>query len=182
MIFLLAAAPGLGTPLLFYQRDVLKFDTSFIGFLGTVAAAAGMAAAVLYYPACRRYNLRSLVAISIVLHALAALLYLGYRSHESAILISAINGATGTLAMLPVYDIALRATPRGSEAIGYAVMMSMWNLTNAFSDLTGSYIFDLLGRNLTPLIFLDAFTSFIVIVAVPFMPRALSTREDALVK
>jgi hypothetical protein len=96
--------------------------------------------------------------------------------------ISAISGLTATLAMLPVYDIALRATPKGSEAIGYALMMSMWNLTNALSDVTGSFIFERLNRNLTPLIWIDAFTTLLVIVAVPFMPRALSTRESELVK
>jgi Na+/melibiose symporter-like transporter len=182
MIFLLAAAPGLGTPLFFYQTNVLQFPKEFVGFLSLVSAAAGMVATVLYYPACRRFDLRSLVAISIVIHSLGALCYLGYHSRESAIVISAIAGITATLAMLPVYDIALRATPRGSEAIGYALMMSMWNLTNALSDLTGSFLFDRLQRNLTPLIWIDALTTLVVIVAVPFMPRALSTREDALVK
>jgi predicted MFS family arabinose efflux permease len=182
MIFLLAAAPGLGTPLFFYQTNVLHFSKKFVGFLGLVSAASGMVAALLYHPVCRQFNLRSLVAASIVIHALGALFYLGYRSQETAILISALSGVTGTLAMLPVYDIALRATPRGSEAIGYAVMMSTWNLTNALSDLTGSYLFDRLHRNLSPLIWIDAVTTLVVVVAVPFMPRALTTREDGVVK
>jgi hypothetical protein len=81
-----------------------------------------------------------------------------------------------------VYDIALRATPKGSEAIGYAVMMSMWNLTNALSDIVGAYIFEWVGRSLTPLIWIDAVSTLAVIVAVPFMPRALSTRESELAK
>ena len=182
MIILLAAAPGIGTPLFFYQTNVLNFQKEFVGLLSLVSAASGMAAAAIYYPLCGRLNLRTLVAVSIVIHALAALTFLAYRSQESALVISAINGATGTLAMLPVYDIALRATPRGSEAIGYSVMMSMWNLTNAVSDFTGSFIFDQLNRNLTPLIWIDAITSLSVIVAVPFMPRALTTRESAAPK
>jgi predicted MFS family arabinose efflux permease len=180
MIFLLAAAPGLNTPLFYYQRDVLHLPAEFIGFLEMVTAIAGFVVAGLYYPLCRRVNLRSLVAVSIVIHALGALCYLFYKTPQTAIVVSAINGATATLAMLPVYDIALRATPRGSEAIGYAVMMSMWNLTNALSDLTGSFIFEkLLSRNLTPLIWIDAATTLIVIVAVPFMPKALTTKESA---
>lgn len=182
MIFLLAAAPGLNTPLFFYQTNVLGFSKPFVGFLNTITASAGILAAIVYYPLCRRYSLRSIVATSIVVHALGALFYLGYRTSESAMIISAISGMTATFAMLPVYDIALRATPRGSEAIGYALMMSMWNLTNALSDVTGSFIFEKLDRNLTPLIFIDAATTLIVIAAVPFMPRDLSTRESELVK
>jgi predicted MFS family arabinose efflux permease len=182
MIFLLAASPGMNTPLFFYQTNVLRFEGPFIGLLAPVGALGGMAAAAAYYPLCRRFNLRTLVAASIVLHALGGLTYLAYHSHQSAIVISIIAGACNTLAMLPVYDIALRATPKGSEAIGYAVMMSMWNLTNALSDIVGAYIFEWVGRSLTPLIWIDAVSTLAVIVAVPFMPRALSTRESELAK
>lgn len=178
MIFLLAAAPGLNTPLFFYQTNVLHFSKEFIGFLTTVMAASGILAAVLYYPACRRYSLRTIVAASIVAHTLGALCYFGYQSKETAILISVISGMTVTFAMLPVYDISLRATPKGSEAIGYAVMMSMWNLTTNLSDLTGSWVFDLVGRKLGPLIWIDAASTLVVLLAVPFMPRELSAKED----
>lgn len=179
MIFLLAAAPGLNTPLFYYQTNVLHFPKEFVGLLTTVMAVSGIIAAALYYPACRRYSLRTIVAASIVAHALGALCFFGYHSKETALLISVISGMTATFAMLPVYDIALRATPRGSEAIGYAVMMSVWNLTYNLSDLLGSRIFDLFGRQLGPLIWIDAATTLLVLLAVPFMPRALSSREDA---
>jgi predicted MFS family arabinose efflux permease len=178
MIFLLAAAPGLNTPLFYYQTNVLHFSKQFVGLLTTVMAASGILAALLYYPACRRFSLRTIVAASIVAHALGALCYLWYRSPETALFISVISGVATTFAMLPVYDISLRATPRGSEAIGYAVMMSMWNLTTNLSDLTGSKIFDMVGRRLEPLIWIDAATTLLVLLAVPFMPRALSSRED----
>ncbi len=177
MIFLLAAAPGLNTPMFYFQTNVLKFDKPFVGTLGLISAAAGLLAAGVYFLLCRRIPLRVLVAGSIVVHALGALAYLYYHDARSAMIISAIAGLTGTFAMLPVYDIALRATPRGSEAIGYAVMMSMWNLTNALSDVTGSLLFDRLNRSITPLIWIDALTTLVVIVAVPFMPRALSGTE-----
>src|SRR5947209_9028119 len=38
MIFLLAAAPGLGTPLFFYQTNVLGFSKQFVGLLAPVGA------------------------------------------------------------------------------------------------------------------------------------------------
>lgn len=182
MIFLLAASPGMNTPLFFYQTNVLGFSKEFVGFLGLIGAACGIAAATLYFRVCRRFSLRTLVAASIVIHTLGGLCYLGYRSPETAMLITGINGMTAALAMLPVYDIAARATPRGSEAIGYAVMMSMWNLTNAISDVTGAALFDWMNRRLAPLVWVDAVTTLLVIFAVPLMPRALSTREDTVAK
>lgn len=177
MIFLLAASPGMNTPLFFYQTNTLGFEKEFVGFLGLIGAACGMAAAAVYYRVCRQFSLRTIVAASIVIHTFGGLCYLGYSSKETAMLITGINGMTTALAMLPVYDIAARATPRGSEAIGYAVMMSMWNLTNALSDVTGSALFEWLGRRLGPLVWIDAATTLLVIFAVPFMPKALSSRE-----
>jgi predicted MFS family arabinose efflux permease len=179
MIFLLAAAPALKTPLFFYQRNVLQFSGPFIGILGLVTAAGGVVGAVLYFFACRKYELKRLVGISIVVHALGALFYLNYHDQNSALIASAINGLTAALAMLPVYDIAARATPKGSEAIGYAVMMSVWNFTNMGADVVGSKLFDsVLHQQLMPLVWIDAATTLVVILAVPFMPKALSMRED----
>ena len=142
MICLVAAAPGFGTPLLFYQADVLQFSKPFIGTLGSVGAASGLAGAGLYYAFCRRLPLRTLLAGSIVVHVLGTVTFLYYHSYTSALVISGISGITGTLAMLPIYDLSARATPSGSEAIGYAVMMSVWNLTNALSDWSGSWIYE----------------------------------------
>lgn len=182
MIFLLAASPGMNTPLFFYQTNVLSFSKEYVGLLQLVTAAAGIVAALLYYPACRRYNLRTIVVASILIHAAGGLFYLGYQSRESALVIHAVSGIASTFAMLPVYDIAARATPKGSEAIGYALMMSMWNLTNALADVTGSFIFESFARKLGPLVWIDAASTLVVLLAVPFMPKALSTREDTVEK
>jgi Na+/melibiose symporter-like transporter len=178
MIFLIAAAPGFGTPLFFYQRDYLHFSKQFIGNLELVTAATGLLGAVLYYAACRRLQLGVLVAYSIVIHALGTLFYFFYRTPESAVVVSGISGITGTLAMLPVYDLAARATPRGSEALGYSVMMSVWNFTNAMSDWTGSWLFDHLHRSFIHLIWVNAGTTLLALIAVPFLPKTLLRRRD----
>jgi hypothetical protein len=191
MIILLAASPGMGTPLLFYQTDVLHFSKTFIGNLGFVGAAAGMIAAAVYFPVCRRFKLSNVVAVGIIIHTLGGLCFLFYRSWETAIIVTAISSVTSTMVMLPVYDIAIRATPKGSEAIGYAVMMSVWNLTNAWADWLGSFLWQRLkdsafaatmGTPIGPLILIDAISTIIVIVAVPFMPKALSAKESDVAK
>lgn len=178
MIFLIAASPGFGTPLLFHQTDTLHFSKTFVGNLLFVAAATGLLTTVGYYAACRKMNLRMLITGSIIVHALGTISYLFYQNATSAIVVTAISGVTGTLTMLPVYDLAARGTPKGSEAIGYAVMMSVWNLTNALSDWTGSRLFTKFHLLFSDLVWVNAGTTLLVLLVVPFLPAALMLRSD----
>ncbi len=178
MIFLLAASPGFNTPLLFHQTDNLHFSKQFIGNLLLISSATGLFGAWFYYAFCRKWSLRVLLAGSIVVHVLGTLCYLAYRDVSTAIIVTGIYGITQALTMLPVYDLAARATPRGSEALGYSVMMSMWNLTNALSDWSGSLFFSSFGRNFGSLIWLNAGTTALMLLIVPFLPVALLNRRD----
>lgn len=180
MICLIAAAPGFGTPLLFHQTDFLKFEKQFIGNLGLIHAVFGLIAAVLYQRFCTRLPLKTLITTSIIIHAFGTLFYLGYASKQSAIAITALEGIAQTLAMLPVYDIAARATPRGSEALGYAVMMSVWNFTNSFSDWAGSLLYANFNLTFHHLVWVNAGTTLLAIVAVPFLPAVLLHQRDQL--
>lgn len=178
MIFLIAASPGFGTPLLYYQTDTLRFSKLFVGNLGLVASFFGLGGAWLYFKFCRTLPLRTLLAGSILIHALGTLLYLAYRSPLSAGVITAAGGITGALAMLPVYDLSARATPRGSEALGYSVMMSVWNLTNALSDTTGSALFDAFRRDFPLLVLVNAGTTALALLALPILPAVLLRSKD----
>jgi Na+/melibiose symporter-like transporter len=180
MIFLIAASPGFNTPLLYYQTDTLHFSKLFIGMLGTVAAATGIGATILYFGVCRHLSLRTLLAWSIIVHGIGTLCFLQYHSARTAVIITALHGITVTLATLPVYDLAFRATPRRSEALGYAVMMSVWNLTNGLSDLTGSWLFARFHLTFLHLVWLNAGTTMLVLFMVPILPAALVLRRDGV--
>lgn len=180
MAFLVAASPGFGTPLLFQQTDTLHFSKPFVGTLGAVGAGFGLMGAIFYYAACRRLPLRLLLGGSIVVHALGTLLYLGYHTPQSAIFITAVSGLTVTLATLPIYDLAVRATPRGGEALGYSVMMSVWNVTNALSDYTGSLLFGRLHVTFAHLVWLNALTTACVLFVIPLMPAVLMRSRDGV--
>ncbi len=178
MVVLIAISPGFGTPLLFVQRDVLHFTKEYIGFLSSVGAATGLLGAWFYYAFCRRLSVKSLLISSVVVHAAGTMLYLNYHGHISAALITAVGGISGTLAILPVYDLAARATPRGTEAIGYAVMMSVWNATNAVSDVTGSKLFQMWNHAFEKLVWLNASTTAITLLVIPFLPAVLMRARD----
>jgi Na+/melibiose symporter-like transporter len=178
LVILVVAAPGFGTPLFYYQTNVLHFDKEFIGLLSAIGSACAMVGAVIYHQFCRKLSLRQLLGASIVLHAVLTLLYLFYRDRPTAMVITGIESATMVLALLPLYDLAARATPKGSEALGYSVMMSVWNFTTAMSNWAGALLYDKLHLDLHQLVWLNSGTTALVLLAVPFLPAVLMDRKE----
>jgi predicted MFS family arabinose efflux permease len=178
LVALVIAAPGFGTALLYYQRDVLKFPIDLLGWLALVQGVFGTLGALLYARICRKFNLRQLLTYSILIHGFGTLFYLGYRSPSSALFISALEGIAQTMAILPLYDLAARATPKTSAALAYSVMMSVWNLTASLSNLFGSYLFDRFHLSIMQLVWINAGTTLLVLFAVPFLPSVLMQRRE----
>ena len=178
MIVLIGASPGFGTPLFLYQTETLGFDAKFLGMMGLIAAVAGMVGAFVYAKLCTRLPMVKLLITSIVVHGLGTLFYLLYKDRTSAILISALEGVALTLAILPVYDLAARGTPKGSEALGYAVMMSFWNIAVSLSNVSGSWIYEKFQWSFRDLVWLNSGTTLLVLLVVPFLPKALVGRRD----
>jgi hypothetical protein len=177
-ICLVHIAPGFGTPLLFYQENTLRFSEQLIGNLGMVTGASGLAAAALYGALCRRFALRGLLTAGITLNVIGTLCYLAYRSPLSAALITGVAGLGFVLSILPLMDMAVRATPRGSEALGFALMMSVLNLTMDLSNMVGSWFYETYHWTIMQLVWLNAGTSALVLIAVPFLPGMLMNRRD----
>lgn len=173
MLFLVQLAPGFVTPLFYYQTNVLHFTPEFIGDLAMVSGILGLGGALVYGWVCRRLTLRRLLTLSIALNVVSTVLYLGYASRGSALVIEGAAGLMATLAQLPLFDLAARATPPGDEALGYSVMMSVWNLGAAVSDLAGSWLFDRYHLGFKNLVWLNAGTTALVLLVVPLLPRRL---------
>lgn len=177
LVFLIELAPGFGTPLFYYQTEVLHFSPAFLGTLKMVGGACGVVGAIVFNRLCPRVALRPLLILGLFVHAAAALLHLDYRSPNSAIIISGLYEAAQTLALLPLYDLSMRATPKGSESLGYCLMMSIWNIALALSDVLGARMFTL-GVSFNTLVWLNAITTLLVLFALPMLPRALVDRRD----
>jgi Na+/melibiose symporter-like transporter len=178
LLALVLLAPGFGSPMLYYQTDTLKFSKDFLALLALIGGASGLLGAALYSKLCRRFPLRALLGASIVVHGLGTLFYLFYRSPGSALAITALEGVTNTLAVLPLYDLCARSAPKGSEALGYSVMMSVWNFTLQLSNILGSQLYDRLHLSFMDLVWLNAGTTLLALVGVPLLPLLANRREE----
>ncbi len=178
LLFLVYISPGFGTPLYYFQTDTLKFSQQFIGNLSFINGGLGLLGAVLYGLLCRRLALRPLLALGIGCNALGTLGYLFYASTTAAMFIEGGAGLFITLSELPLMDLAARATPRGSEALGFAVMMSVRNGSAALSDIIGSLLVDQYHVSFFSLVWLNSGTTALVLLVIPFLPRILMSRRD----
>jgi Na+/melibiose symporter-like transporter len=176
-------APGFGIAMNYYQQDILHFSTQFIGRLQALAGIGGIVATGLYAYFCRKLSLKPLLLGGILLNAISSLLYLWYRSPQSAMVIDTANGFLAILGILPLFDLAARATPKGSESFGYALLMSVYNIAVfAISNPIGSWLYEHPSagwhHNLNRLIWLNAGTSLVALVLVPLLPRILLSQRE----
>ena len=74
-------------------------------------------------------------------------------------------------------DLAARATPKGCEGLGYSLMLSIRNVALFGADIVGSHLADHKWP-FASLVYLNAGTTAIVLVLLPFMPAALMHTKD----
>jgi hypothetical protein len=121
-----------------------------------------------------------MILIGVATAAGGTLLYLFYSKWTRAIFIESQNGFFFSLAELALLDLAARATPKGCEGLGYSLMLSIRNVALFGADVVGSYLAD---RNwpFANLLYLNAGTTAIVLLLLPFLPAALMRSKDKVV-
>ncbi len=77
-------------------------------------------------------------------------------------------------------DLAARATPHGSEGLGFALMMSVRNAALALADMLGAWLIEHQWMSFSGVVVLDAGVIAVVLLAVPALPAALLDRRDDL--
>lgn len=177
MLFLVYIVPGLNTALTYRQTDDLHFEKSFIGMLGSLEGVFGVVGALIYAALCRKFNLRILLVAGVGLGAAGTLLYLQYTK-DTAILVHSANGLTSILLELALMDLAVRSTPKGCEALGFALMMSIRNFGLALSDILGSKMVDEFHFTFQKLVFINAGTTACILLLVGLLPRAIMSRKE----
>src|SRR6266550_2194422 len=153
-VFFWTFSPSIGIPLFYYQTDTLKFSQQFIGFLGSLTAAAQIVGAAFYAPLSRRYPLRRLIEWSIGVGVVGTLAYLLYNDWKSAMIIDITFGGLSMIVQLAFLDLAAKACPPHAEGTFFALLMSVYNFGVQGSQVAGGYLYDWIGY--TPLIIISA--------------------------
>lgn len=179
LMALFYVAPGFGTALFYRQQDELHMTTQMQGFLALLGGLGGILAAICYSRVCRRFNLQTLLMGCLFVNAATGLGYLFYSSVLRAEVIDSVNGFTGTLAELALMDLAVRATPKGSEGVGFSLMMAVRNLAVFGSDWLGSAALDRYHLLFGTLVVANSLTTFITVPLVLALPRILVRHKDA---
>jgi len=172
-------APGFATALFYKQQNELHLDTHPQGFLQLIAGVCGVLAALGYGVLCRRLNLRTLLVGCMMFATAANLGYLFYSSAGRAQAIEGLNGFGYTLAELALMDLAVRATPAGSEGLGFSLMVSIRNLALFGTDWFGSHLLDEYHFSFDSLVLANSLTTLIAVPLVFLLPRLLVLRKDA---
>lgn len=175
-LFLYMYSPGFYVPLYFHMTNQLHFTQQFIGILGSVNSAGGVAGALAHRFVLRHLGSKRLLYLSILLGIGAALAYLFMWNQASAVAVYWINGMVGTITIIVSATLAAEFCPPRSEAFAYAILASVENLSIRLSDVSGSFFYDhLFHRQLVPLVWLSAgFTA----LAFAFVPMLRLGRRD----
>jgi hypothetical protein len=173
-------APGISTAVFYKQQNDLHLNTQGQGFLVFLSGVFGVLAAFLYGAyACRRFTLRTLLLWCIAFGTAANLGYLFYSSVGNARLIESFNGFGYTLAEVAMMDLAVRATPSGSEGLGFSLMMSVRNFTLFGSDWFGSKLLETYHLHFSTLVIANSATSFLAVPLVLLLPALIVKTKDA---
>ncbi len=160
-------SPSLGTPLLYYETDVLQFSKVFIGTLGALSNAAGILGALLFFAYCRAIRLDRLLSLAVALGVAATLGFMGLIGPKSAVVLFLLFGTISQIAHLAVLDLAARSCPVRAEGTVFALLMSSLNVGRTGSTFVGGWLYDQLG--LTPLILVSAGFTALCWLLVPFL-------------
>ncbi|MEP7354018.1 MAG: MFS transporter [Acidobacteriota bacterium] len=172
-------APGISTALFYKQQNELHIGTEAQGYLQLITYACAIAASLGYGFVCRRISLRTLLFACLLAATFLNLGYLYYSSFGRAQWIDGLNGFGYTLAELALMDLAIRATPRGSEGMGFSLMMSVRNLALYGTDWIGSKLLDDFHVPFSGLVLSNSATTLLAVPLIFLLPRLLISTRDA---
>jgi predicted MFS family arabinose efflux permease len=180
LVLLLANVPQTFTSTLyFHQTEQLGFANIDIGYLNAFSGTANVATAAIYGAVRTKFSLRTLLIAGILCGALSACGFLFYRSWDAAIAIEVSRGVLGSLGVLTLMEAAVRATPTRVAAMGFALLMSAWNIGIAVGDYAGAWLVEHKVLTFYSLAACFAVLSALTVFALPLLPRDVFARPAA---
>jgi hypothetical protein len=178
--FLFYFAPGIQTAQFYAQQNDLHLTTQQQGNLVSMGGAFGVLAGLLYGAfLARRFLLRNLLFACILIGASAQAAYVFYYSYPIARIVDSYNGFGFTLAEVAMMHLAVRATPAGCEAMGFALMMSVRNFGLFGGDWLGAALQDHFHLTFHAMAVINGATSLLALPVVLLVPAAVVMGRDA---
>jgi len=173
-------APGTNTAQFYFEQNVLHLTTQQQGTIQFIAGCFGVLAAFLYGAfAARRFTLRWLLIGCIALGAAGQAAFVLYQDWNLARVTAVLNGFGYTLADLAMLHLAVKATPRGCEALGFALLMAVRNFGTFGGDWLGTVVQDHWHLGFHQLALVNAGLSLLAIPMTLLLPRRLVGLRDA---
>lgn len=177
--FLFYFAPGIQTALFYRQQDVLHLSTGQQGLMLFLNGVFAIAVAAVYGTyAARRWSLRRLLFWCILAGALSQMCYAFYDTVNEAYIIESLWGLGWASADMALTDLYMRATPRGSEALGFALMISVRNLSIYGADWLGSQAMETYHLEFSTMAIANGVISLIAVPLVFLLPALIVDQVD----
>jgi len=186
LVFFIQAVPTFrSTSLYEYQTKTLNYSDASLGLLQFVGCGVSLLSTVIYAWWCRKASLRASLYGAIFMTSLSALPYLFYGPYTPymprAMAIESIGTFFVYFAYLPLFDLMVRSTPKGSEALGFSLLISVWNIGLMIGTKTGPMLYDrVFNKNIHDVIWLNAGVTLAGMVIVFLLPgKLVAGREGA---
>ena len=206
LLFIQAVPTFRSTSFYEYQTKTLGYSDVTLGMLSLAGYGAALFSSVVYAWVCRKLPLRISLYAAIILTSLSALPYLFYPYWADGRYLGMLLGIEGVatflmcLAYVPLFDLAVRATPKGSEALGYSVLISVWNIGLMIGGKSGPWLYQhgveralaavgntadsavqyaIRHQEINQLIWINAIGTLAGLAIVWFLPQALVGKPEA---
>ena len=164
------------TTLYFHQTTTLNFAVGDIGYLNAAAGVGSLLAPALYLLLSRRLTPRRLLAVAVLAGALGTAIDLFYDSFRAALATHFMGGILFNVSFLAAMELAVWATPPGAAAMGFALLMSAWNIGGSAGDILGAQIAHSWSLGFFRLVAIYAAFTLLPLAAVWFLPPAMFKR------
>ncbi|HVB85767.1 MAG TPA: MFS transporter [Candidatus Dormibacteraeota bacterium] len=178
--FLFYFAPGIQTALFYRQQNVLHMSTGQQGLMFFLNGIFAVLTATIYGTfAAKRWTLRKLLFWCIFAGALAQMAYAFYNSMDQAYVIESLWGLGWASADMALTDLYMRATPAGSEALGFSLMVSVRNLSLFGADWLGAKAMDTYHLHFSTMAIANGAVSLIALPFVFLLPGFIVDHKDS---
>lgn len=155
-------------PLLFYERDILKFDPEFIGMLDAIGSIANGIGAAVFGIFCSKISRKTLLNAVVGLSAVSSLGLIFMNDAHSAVWVYIFTGFWGMIAVLGILELAARLCPAGAEGTAYALLVSIYNLAGRPATIIGSKMYDN-GVTFTTLVLIGSAFTLLCWLLIPLL-------------